>query len=619
LKLRQKLFLVFGLSYLLVFMVFFLSTNTFLMQGFMELEDANIQKQTELGLHAIEMRMKELDEVTHGFAAWDNAYYFIKSNITHFIDNALLLSTFVESRINFMAFLDLNGSVVYTKAFDILRLQSIPFPSSVMELITGIESLKTHERVDSKVVGLLNSPEGPFIIASRPILTSERSGPIEGTLICGRFIDTLEVERLKQVTFLSLKFHDVDTLLEGSDLSSVLTQLSDGVTIVIERPSYESISGYTVIRTMFGEPALILEVDAARDVFQHNIMMVSYFVVTSLLVGVIIALIALLAMNRLILSPLVKLGKEVSEIDPHAIDLRNVVIEGDDELAALSVNIDDMLQALNDYQRRLRESERMATIGQTSAMVGHDLRNPLQVVYLLSARLRKRIEAIKESLDEADVKELEFIEDKLKSQITYMDKIVSDLQDFSKTVNVRPKDTDLEEVTVEVVASIQVPENVEVSLRFDERLHAVYADGGLLRRVFTNLITNAVQAMPRGGFLIVEGSVADEMAKVVVSDTGVGISEENMSKVFQPLFTTKAKGTGLGLAVCKKIVEAHGGEIYVSSKENVGTSFTLLIPYKRPADVDQTPAEGVAAAESESVVESEKDAGQVDFHGLGLL
>lgn len=81
--------------------------------------------------------------------------------------------------------------------------------------------------------------------------------------------------------------------------------------------------------------------------------------------------------------------------------------------------------------------------------------------------------------------------------------------------------------------------------------------------------------MPDGGSIIVEGSVVNEMAKVVVSDTGEGISEENMSKMFQPLFTTKAKGTGLGQAVCKKIVEAHGGEIYVSSKEEVGSSFTF--------------------------------------------
>jgi signal transduction histidine kinase len=326
-------------------------------------------------------------------------------------------------------------------------------------------------------------------------------------------------------------------------------------------------------------------------------------VVTSLLMGVVIALIALFAMNKMILSPLMKLSKEVSEIDPHAIDLRNVVIKGDDEVAALSVNIDDMLQALNDYQHRLRESERMATIGQTSAMVGHDLRNPLQVVYLLSARLKKRIELIRDRLEEADVKELEFIEDKMKSQTVYMDKIVSDLQDFSKTVNVKPEDTDLEQIAVDVIASIQVPENVNISVNFDVMLHSLHADGGLLRRVFTNLITNAVQAMPDGGSLVVEGSVVNEMAKVVVSDTGVGISEEDMSKMFQPLFTTKAKGTGLGLAVCKKIVEAHGGEISVSSKEEVGSSFTFLIPYAPPTAVDQAPAEGMVVSESEKVAE----------------
>ena len=602
-KLRQKLFLIFGLSYLLVFMGFFLTTNTFLMQGFLELEDTNIQKQAELGLHALEMRMNELDEATHGFAAWDNAYYFIKSNITHFIDNVLLMSTFAEYRISFMVFLDLDGRVVYTKAFDIMELQSIPFPSSVMEQINGVESLKTHERVDDKVVGLLGSPEGPFMVASRPILTSEKKGPIVGTLICGRFIDTLEVERLKQVTFLSLKLHDVDTLHEGSNLGSILTQLTDGAPIVVERPSYESISGYKVVNTMFGEPAMILEVDAARDVFQHSLMMVFYFVVTSLLVGVVIALITLLTTNRLVLSPLVKLSKEVSEIDPHAMELRNVVIQGDDEVATLSVNIDDMIQALNDYQRRLRESERMATIGQTSAMVGHDLRNPLQVIYLLSARLRKRMELMRERLDEEDVKELEFIDDKLKTQTNYMDKIVSDLQDFSKTVNVKPEDTDLEQIAVDVVASVQVPENVDVSVSFDEKLRSIQADGGLLRRVFTNLITNAVQAMPDGGFLIVDGSVVNGTAKVVVSDTGSGISEENLKKIFQPLFTTKAKGTGLGLAVCKKIVEAHGGEISVSSKEGVGSSFTFLIPLHQPQDVDQAPLQDVAPSEDEETVE----------------
>jgi signal transduction histidine kinase len=138
---------------------------------------------------------------------------------------------------------------------------------------------------------------------------------------------------------------------------------------------------------------------------------------------------------------------------------------------------------------------------------------------------------------------------------------------------------------------------------FDAKLRSIQADGGLLRRVFTNLISNAVQAMPDGGFLIVDGSVVNGTAKVVVSDTGSGISEENLKKIFQPLFTTKAKGTGLGLAVCKKIVEAHGGEISVSSKEGVGSSFTFLIPLHKPEDVDQAPLHDIAASEDEETVE----------------
>jgi signal transduction histidine kinase len=248
----------------------------------------------------------------------------------------------------------------------------------------------------------------------------------------------------------------------------------------------------------------------------------------------------------------------------------------------------------------------MATIGETAAMVGHDLRNPLQVVYLLSSRLRKRIEVIRERIDEADVKELEFIEDKLKSQTAYMDKIVSDLQDFSKNVKINPEDTDLEQIAVNAIASIQIPDNIDVSVNFDTSLHSMHVDGGLLRRVFTNLITNAVQAMPDGGFLIVDGSKANSHAKIVVSDTGVGITEENMKKIFTPLFTTKAKGTGLGLAVCKKIVEAHGGEMSVSSKMGVGSSFTFMIPYDSPAAVDPTPVEGMAVSEGEGVAEPNK-------------
>jgi signal transduction histidine kinase len=602
-KLRAKLFLIFGASYMLVFMALFATTNAFTMRGFINLEDASIEKQVSMGVHALELRIGELEEATHGYAAWDNSYYFIQSNITQFIDRILLGSAFVDSRLSFMVFLDARGRVAYSKAFDVMQLSIVPFPSSVMDIILREDALRLHDRIDGRVSGVMSAPEGLFIVSSQPILTSEMKGPIAGTLVCGRFLDQLEVQQLEEATFLSLRLLPLDALLDDPKLADVASRASGGETVVVERPDDETILGYSAVKGVFDEPVMLMEVEAPRDVYMHSLMMVAYFAVVSILVGIIIAFVALIAMNRLVLSPLLKLSKEVNEIDPHAMELRNVIIQGDDEVSALSSNIDNMLKALNQYQRRLKETERMATIGETAAMVGHDLRNPLQVVYLLSARLRKRIELLTGRVEDEDVKELEFIEDRLKAQTVYMDKIISDLQDFSKSVSLSIEEADLEKLVTEILSSLTIPEGINVSTSFDERLRSVHADGGLMRRVFTNLLTNAVQAMPEGGFLMVEGSVVNGNAKVAVSDTGVGISEEDTAKIFRPLFTTKAKGTGLGLAVCKKLVEAHGGEISFGSKKGVGTTFNVVIPLVH----EGAPPAEAPRAEATAAVPTDRD------------
>jgi signal transduction histidine kinase len=240
-------------------------------------------------------------------------------------------------------------------------------------------------------------------------------------------------------------------------------------------------------------------------------------------------------------------------------------------------------------------------------MVGHDLRNPLQVVYMLGSRLNKKIGILRGTgVDDSDLDELEYIEEKLKEQTNYMNKIVSDLQDFSRNISVVYEDVDLEQVVVDVVGTLKVPENVEVSVSLDEGLHDVRVDGNLFKRVFTNLLTNGIQAMPEGGSLSVTGSLMGGTVTMVVSDTGVGVSEENIGKLFQPLFTTKAKGTGLGLAVCKRIVEAHSGEISFESEEDAGTSFMIKFPVHPDETLAETqlPDEGEPIALQEQRVES---------------
>jgi signal transduction histidine kinase len=284
-------------------------------------------------------------------------------------------------------------------------------------------------------------------------------------------------------------------------------------------------------------------------------------------------------MDKLIISRLTKLSLAISRADTPASESTRVDAFEGDEIFMLTNNIRDMLEALKEYQLRLKESERMATIGELSAMVGHDLRNPIQVVYGLCSILRKTVEELRDlGVDETQIRDLEYVDDKLHEQMLYMNKIVSDLQDYAKTIRPAPGEVNIRHVIEEVLSSVKVPSSIDVSVVFDEGFPELYVDGSLMRRLYTNLVNNAVQAMPDGGQLTVEGHSTDEYASVDVRDTGVGISDENMGKIFRPLFTTKAKGTGLGLSVCERIVESHGGDILVESAVGVGSTFTVRPP-----------------------------------------
>ena len=170
--------------------------------------------------------------------------------------------------------------------------------------------------------------------------------------------------------------------------------------------------------------------------------------------------------------------------------------------------------------------------------------------------------------------------DAIEEQITYMDKIVSDLQAFVRPVEVHKQEVNLKQLIIGILAQINIPKNVETNIKIDDAL-AADADPQLLKRVFINLVTNAVQAMPKGGELTIKAqTIGQGQVKIVVEDTGEGISDEIKPKIFTPLFTTKPKGQGFGLAVCKRVIEAQGGTISFESQVGKGTAFTMSLPLK---------------------------------------
>ncbi|MCJ7766861.1 PAS domain S-box protein [Candidatus Bathyarchaeota archaeon] len=245
----------------------------------------------------------------------------------------------------------------------------------------------------------------------------------------------------------------------------------------------------------------------------------------------------------------------------------------------LEILVEERTKALSETHERLLVSERLAAIGELAGMVGHDLRNPLQVIFNTLYVAGKKAESM--PIEDREIFEKtgfsEFSKT-LSEQVEYMNKIVSGLQDYAKQLKPELVETDLHHLIDGTLSTIAIPENIAVSILIEDDFPLLMIDSSMMKRVFTNLASNAVQAMSEGGKLMIRASETEEDVLISVGDTGVGISEENLSKLFSPLFTTKAKGTGLGLPICKRMVEAHEGSITVESEVGKGSAFTIRIP-----------------------------------------
>ena len=223
-------------------------------------------------------------------------------------------------------------------------------------------------------------------------------------------------------------------------------------------------------------------------------------------------------------------------------------------------------------QEALLKSERLAAIGQLASAVGHEIRNPLGVIknsaYFLNMML-------KDVADEKVVKHLKILE----KEVNSANLIISDLLDFARKKPLTLVKTDLNETVKNTLSKITVPENIKVEVKLGE-ISKMLLDEERVQRVCHNLILNAVQAMPEGGKLAIQTTKQDDSAKLIVRDTGVGIPKEIVPRLFTPLFSTKAKGIGLGLVICKQIVEGHDGNITVDSRVGEGSTFTVKLPIR---------------------------------------
>ena len=260
----------------------------------------------------------------------------------------------------------------------------------------------------------------------------------------------------------------------------------------------------------------------------------------------------------------------------HEIDLK-LSLQG--YYGQLEEEVEKRTRDLEQVQEKLIRSERLAAVGELASGVGHELRNPLNVirncVYLLNMTLTGKA-------DEEELNTLKLLD----KQVDVSNRIVTDLLDFTRIKPPSQSNVDLNGLIRESLDWVVAPETVEVTTDLNDNSPEVFADGEQIGRVFANITSNAFQAMDsKGGGLKISTGVNGKYAWAKFEDNGCGIREENIEKIFEPLFTTKPKGIGLGLAITKRLVEQNKGKIEVDSRVKKGTTFTVKLPLKKERQV----------------------------------
>jgi signal transduction histidine kinase len=242
--------------------------------------------------------------------------------------------------------------------------------------------------------------------------------------------------------------------------------------------------------------------------------------------------------------------------------------------AKLEQRVEERTRELREAQDQLVLKEKLAVLGQLASGMGHELRNPLAVI-------NNAIYYLNLVQPDADEKVREY-HGTIKQEVQNTERIINDLLDFERAGSADPEPVSVTELVQRVLERHPTPPSVKVTLELPADLPKIYADSRQMKQTLGYLVINAYQSMKDSGELVISSqcSVIHEKSfvSIHVHDNGTGITPENMQRIFEPLFTTKSKGLGLGLAISKKFVEANDGRIEVESEAGKGSTFTVYLP-----------------------------------------
>jgi sensor domain CHASE-containing protein/class 3 adenylate cyclase len=397
-SLRQKTLLLIGLTLAGLIGVLYASLSLILIRSFAQIEEQHAYRHVRRVQEALFNELDSLAVLAADYGEWDDTYGFIEDTNRSYIQENLSDTNLTNINLNLVLFFNRQDKLVLGKHFKLEQQQETPIPTPLIQQLNSDNVLLQHPDTSSSITGLILLPQGPLMIASNPILTNEETGPMRGSLIMGRYLNDQRVEALAELTQLNLKVYRLDNTQLPAKLETVQSSLSEQESqpnqapILIQIISREAIAGYTLLRDISGQPALLVQIDIPREIYQQGRISLRYLILSLLGLGIVFSVGTLFLLEKMVLSRLANLSKNVQQVGTsNDLSLR-VSAKGNDELTHLAQTINSMLDALESSAKNLvAEREKAENL----------LLNILPAS--IAERLQKDSDTIADSFEEATV------------------------------------------------------------------------------------------------------------------------------------------------------------------------------------------------------------------------
>lgn len=625
-RLRLKISLILLMVFILYGAINYGIQRFIILPGFQALENQEAIKNSKRVVQAIESEIHHLDSLCHDWAAWDDTYDFIKSKSMEYIEANLVITTFIDSSLNLLYFVDTNGKVTWGEIHDletggVIQLDDLP-----------IDDLKkTHPLInfsfDDKplsgvaISGIYLTDKGPMLIASRPVLNSNNEGPIRGAVIMGRFLGPSMVKTLMSQTEVVFQVYPAQPSSKPDKIKGILDRISDKSKFVIEKDGEDYLEVYTTISGINEEPAVLVGSKLERNITEKGNSIVRYAMYSMITAGAGVLVVLLLLLQWTVLAPIIKLTNHTLAVAETGDLSVRIAHESRDEIGTLAGEFDAMLQNLSDTRNRLLEQSYYSGLAEMASGTLHTVRNIL-------ASIIGQTNKIQVALNAAPLKNIERAVSELESGTVTLERkqaldrylllgssqMVATVHKTSSLLgNIVGNVSQIESVIAEqdkfshaerVIESLQISEILNKATKlvpYDfkniaeigidpglSELPAISAERVVLVQVMSNLLNNAVESIIKTenapGKINVTGDIeieADsEMAHIRFIDNGVGIESSMTEHIFKQGYSRKKiNSSGFGLHWCGNVMSAMGGKIYATSGgPGKGACLHLLIP-----------------------------------------